>query len=80
MFCESAMGWGGDGTGAQPALDASVAARLDRMDQLTPGDFANVVRRVRSLQLQLDAAGWLDELHAEHETKPGAGRSVIGFM
>jgi hypothetical protein len=65
LFCESAMGWGGDPAQPQPPLDAQVAARLDRMDQLTPGAFANVIRRVRSLQLELDACGWLDELQAE---------------
>lgn len=79
LFCESALGWGGDGEEPQPALDTHVGTRLDRMDQLTPGDFANVVRRVRSLQLHLDAGGWLDELQAEHETKPGVGRKTIGF-
>ena len=79
LFCESALGWSGDAAQPQPDLSAQVTARLDRMDQLTPGDFANVVRRVRSLQLQLDAGGWLDELQSEHETKPGADRKAIGF-
>jgi hypothetical protein len=65
---------------APPALDARVSARLDRLDRLTPGDFANVVRRVRALELQPDADGWLDELEAEHATKPGAARRGIGFM
>ena len=47
-----------------------VAARLARMELLTPGDFANVTRRVQGLQLELDPGGWVDELQAEHDTKP----------
>jgi len=80
LFCETALGWDGADTAALPSLDAQVVARLDRLERLTPGDFANVVRRVRSLQLQPDSAGWLDELEAEHSTKPGAARGGIGFL
>ncbi|NML42504.1 AAA family ATPase [Ramlibacter sp. G-1-2-2] len=78
LFCETALGWSGQD--ARPALAPEVLARLQRLDQLTPGDFANVVRRVTALQLQLDADGWVGELEAEHATKPGARRGGIGFV
>jgi transitional endoplasmic reticulum ATPase len=78
LFCEVALGWDGS-SGNRPSLAAQLAAALDKLDQLTPGDFANVVRRVHSLQLQLDAGGWVEELRSEHEAKPGTGRGAIGF-
>ncbi|MBC5782635.1 AAA family ATPase [Ramlibacter sp. USB13] len=78
LFCETALGWSGEEP--RPALAADVAARLHRLDQLTPGDFANVVRRVRALQLALDPAAWVGELEAEHAVKPGAQRAGIGFV
>ncbi len=53
---------------------------LGRLDQLTPGDFANVVKRVRALQLDLSVEEWLDELQAEHDAKPQAARSSMGFV
>jgi SpoVK/Ycf46/Vps4 family AAA+-type ATPase len=79
LFCEAALGWDGV-TAGRPTVNAQVAARLGKLDWLTPGDYANVVRRVAALQLQLDAAGWVDELQAEHDAKPGARRAVVGFM
>lgn len=82
LFCETALGW--DGTADAPPLEAHVAARLERLDHLTPGDFANVVRRVRALQLQLqlqpDAAAWVQELEDEHAAKPGVALGGIGFL
>lgn len=80
LFCETALGWDGADEAKRPPLNTRASARLDRLGQLTPGDFANVVRRVNALQLQPDAAGWLDELEAEHATKPGASRGGIGFL
>lgn len=50
------------------------AAALDR---LTPGDFANVARRIRALG-QDDALTVLSELRRESEAKEGATRP-IGF-
>ena len=55
-------------------------ARLQRMDHLTPGDFANVARRFRALGLASTAAAWIEELDAEHRTKPAAARSAMGFV
>ena len=45
-------------------MPGEVQAGLQALDLLTPGDFANVVRRIRTLQLELDPAGWLAELRA----------------
>jgi hypothetical protein len=39
-----------------------------------------VVRRVRALELQPDPAAWVQELEAEHATKPDAVRGGIGFL
>jgi SpoVK/Ycf46/Vps4 family AAA+-type ATPase len=64
--------------GQAARLDGAAAARLARLDLLTPGDFANVARRVRSLGL--GPADWLDELTAEHATKGDVSRRHIGFV
>lgn len=80
MFCETAMGWSPDGGLQQPQFDPAVLPRLARLDQLTPGDFANAVKRVRALQLDLNVEAWLDELEAEHDAKPQAVRPAIGFL
>lgn len=80
MFLELALGQSEIGTEGGTPLDAILEQRLARLDQLTPGDFANVVKRLRLLQLQPDAAGWLAELEAEHSAKPGAARSSVGFL
>jgi len=79
LFCETAMGWNA-AEPDRPPIDAHVSAHLARLDLLTPGDFANVVRRISALQLELDPAGWVAELQAEHDAKPGARRAVLGFL
>jgi AAA+ superfamily predicted ATPase len=77
MYSELALGWSADQGAKPPELGAATSARLSRLDQLTPGDFANVARRIR--QLGLGADNWLDELEAEHATKGARGRAPIGF-
>lgn len=79
LFANVALGWQPEGHVPRPQLAGEVQSALQALDLLTPGDFANVVRRIDSLQLTLDANGWLAELRAEHDTKPGARRSAIGF-
>ncbi len=79
LFANVALGWQPAGIDPRPAVPGEVQAGLQALDLLTPGDFANVVRRIRTLQLELDPAGWLAELRAEHSTKPGARRGAIGF-
>lgn len=56
---------------------APVAPDAATLDRLTPGDFANVARRIRALG-QDDAATILTELRRESEAKEGAARP-IGF-
>ncbi|MCF6337033.1 MAG: ATP-binding protein [Gammaproteobacteria bacterium] len=54
-------------------------AALARLDNLTPGDFATVVRQSRSLNKIIDPRYLLSALEKECKAKPGAGKS-IGFM
>ncbi|MEY2689797.1 MAG: hypothetical protein RL375_3996 [Pseudomonadota bacterium] len=78
LYAEQALGWLPTGDADRPGLDDATVQRLSRLDQLTPGDFANAGRRAR--RLGLDARQWLDELQAEHEAKgPVAGLRRIGF-
>ncbi|MES2978004.1 MAG: ATP-binding protein [Pseudomonadota bacterium] len=79
LFCEHALGLQ-PSQALHQSLDAALSSRLERLDLLTPGDFANVVRRAESLQLNLDATGWLDELEAEQESKPEGGKYMMGFV
>lgn len=51
---------------------------LQKLDQLTPGDFANVGRRLR--HTQADLVRWLAELACEQQAKPGAQNRQIGFF
>lgn len=80
LLFECALGWDPESDTKLPVLNALQSGRLSKLDQLTPGDFANVVKRVRTLQLQLSLDEWLDELQAEHEAKPNSARSAIGFF
>jgi transitional endoplasmic reticulum ATPase len=75
VFGRSADAGSPDGTQKVGDGTRDVLARLDR---LTPGDFANVARRVRSLGLPAEA--WIDELLAEHDSKAGATRRRVGFL
>ena len=56
-------------------------ARLAKMDQLCPGDFAAVKRQVQILGAQFTPDEFLDQLEAEHRIKPEVRESRgIGFM
>ncbi len=52
---------------------------LTRLDNLTPGDFATIVRQSRSLNKTIHPRYLLSALEKECKAKPGAGKS-IGFM
>ena len=54
-------------------------ANLMRLDNLTPGDFATVVRQYRSLNKTIHPRYLLSALEKECQSKPGRGKS-IGFM
>lgn len=79
LFSEVALGWHPD-SGSEPPIEPQLRMRLDRLDQATPGDFANMCRRVKALGLSLTAEEWLDELESEHRAKPGASNGGIGFL
>lgn len=48
----------------------AIRARLAKLDQLCPGDFAAVKRQVDILAAEFGAAEFLDQLEAEHRIKP----------
>ena len=66
---------------AQTELDASNPAvrRLEALDQLTPGDFAAALRRLRLVK-KLSASTFLDALAEECVHKPGGQHRPIGFI
>jgi SpoVK/Ycf46/Vps4 family AAA+-type ATPase len=51
-------------------LDAGLAARLAKLDQLCPGDFAAVKRQVEILAEALEPEEFMAQLEAEHRIKP----------
>ncbi|MEJ8835460.1 ATP-binding protein [Ramlibacter sp. AN1133] len=62
------------------ALTPEAAARLVRLDQLCPGDFAAVKRQVEILAAQLSPEEFLEQLEAEHRIKPEVREArSIGF-
>jgi len=52
---------------------------LSRLETVTPGDFAAVVRRVRILGFVPDAGTIVRELGEELRAKPGGGKPRVGF-
>ena len=62
-------------------LTDEVKARLARLDQLCPGDFAAVKRQVDILAAQFSVAEFLEQLEAEHRIKPEVREQRnIGFL
>jgi len=53
-------------------------ARIRRLTNLTPGDFATVARQARFSPLR-EAKDWVAALTAECDRKPSAHRTVMGF-
>ena len=64
MFIVEALG------GDEAALSPEVAARLGKLDQLCPGDFAAVKRQVEILAEALAPEDFVSQLEAEHRIKP----------
>ena len=62
-----------------PVPDA-VIARLMRFDNLTPGDFATVMRQARLLGKPFDAEQLVAALEAESLAKMNGGKQVRGFL
>lgn len=65
---------------ADQVLGEEVLRRIDRMEQLTPGDVANVLRQVRVLGQMPEAAEVLSLLEAELRLKPGGAKAGMGFI
>jgi len=64
----------------QPIENAEYAKnQLAQLDNLTPGDFATVVRQARSLRQDMTSQFLLKALYKECESKPG-NRKSIGFL
>ncbi|MEP6825119.1 MAG: ATP-binding protein, partial [Ramlibacter sp.] len=75
MFVTEALA--GDGALMTP----EIAARLVRLDQLCPGDFAAVKRQIDILAAQFSATEFLEQLEAEHRIKPEVREARgMGFM
>jgi SpoVK/Ycf46/Vps4 family AAA+-type ATPase len=75
MFVTEALG--GDAALLLPELQA----RLARLDQLCPGDFAAVKRQTDILATQFSAEEFLEQLEAEHRIKPEVREARnIGFV
>lgn len=66
--------------GDAAALTEEARARLAKLDQLCPGDFAAVKRQVEILATQLPPGEFLEQLEAEHRIKPEVREQrSIGF-
>ena len=59
--------------------DELTLRRLAQLDQLVPGDFANVLRQFRALGMEPTSIRLIEGLEAEVQLKPGAGVRRIGF-
>ncbi|MRD46768.1 AAA family ATPase [Caenimonas koreensis DSM 17982] len=67
--------------GDQASLTPAVIARLARLDQLCPGDFAAVKRQVDILSATFTAEEFIEQLEAEHRIKPEVRESRgMGFV
>lgn len=69
-----------NGNNPEPNMPESVKTRLARLANLTPGDFATVLRQARVLGRSYDAEHLLAALEEECRAKEKPGRQVRGFM
>lgn len=77
MFVLALTESGGDNP--EPHVPESVLARLARLVNLTPGDFATVIRQARVLGKSYDAEQLLAALEEECRAKEGSRKQVRGF-
>ncbi|MCW7539602.1 ATP-binding protein [Aquabacterium sp. A7-Y] len=62
-------------------LDVEQRVRLQRLDLLTPGDFAAVRRQIEILQADFAPDEFLSQLEAEHRVKPDVRQQrAMGFV
>lgn len=66
-------------TAGQPGSLQCALEEIDRLDSLTPGDFANVLRQLRVSGEAPDAARLVALLASEMALKPEGRRRAIGF-
>jgi SpoVK/Ycf46/Vps4 family AAA+-type ATPase len=69
----------GESTGPE-RIGTAIRHRLARLRNLTPGDFASVLRKVRILGDHRDAVHLLAALEEESQTKQRGGKPVSGFV
>lgn len=74
LFIQEALN--GDSSGLTPTL----MNRLQRLDNLVPGDFAVVKRQSSLLGEALEPSDFLTELENECRLKPGANKQGMGFL
>ncbi|MES2977499.1 MAG: ATP-binding protein [Pseudomonadota bacterium] len=75
MFITEALGTNPD------LLTQALKARLGKLEQLCPGDFAAVKRQVTILSTEFSAEEFLAQLEAEHRIKPDVReRRDMGFL
>jgi len=75
MFVNEAL------AGDAALLTPELHARLAKLEQLCPGDFAAVKRQVEILAAQITPEEFIEQLEAEHRIKPEVRESrSIGFV
>lgn len=90
MFATEALGWRASGEqdsaqvrdeAAASVVPADVAARLSRLELLTPGDFAVIKRQMALLGDVPTAEEFIEQLEREHRAKPDVKfNKPIGFV
>ncbi|TSA00876.1 MAG: AAA family ATPase [Nitrospiraceae bacterium] len=68
-----------NGNNPEPNVPESVRARLVRLANLTPGDYATVLRQARVMGKNYDAEQLLVALEEECKAKEGSRKQVRGF-
>ena len=63
-----------------PDLPSQVAQALQKLDRLTPGDFANVKKRFTALDQIAGTPDWLAELQQEQAAKGDRSNTAMGFL
>ena len=66
--------------GHEPDVDAATTRRLARLDRLTPGDFASIVRRFTLHAVDRSAAAFVDALAQEIELRRRQEPRRVGFV
>lgn len=65
---------------ALPELDSHATDKLNKLDRLTAGDFANVKKRFTALAHNATGQDWLSELQQEQAAKGERVNAPMGFM